>query len=245
MTCTVSPPELPTPETRSLIRRLLDALDYTRLGSIYCDEGGDAFWQDRREPVEELGLAWAKALGERLHPGGRSLYVGAGVAELPALLTEACDLGRSCLPTNLRKEECESLNAGLRSIGMGEELQFEARDAGRCGDRGPFDHLCMVSVLVDPECFHWLCGVTYGRVAPVALDVDEFVAERDRARSLVSSLLDTLTLPAVVTTTVEEVPWIIEAAKARGLRVEADEQMLDTAIVGDPIGFLTISKGGE
>ncbi|MGH8701529.1 MAG: hypothetical protein ACREVR_10215, partial [Burkholderiales bacterium] len=63
-------------------------MNYSSLGRIYCDEGGDAFWEDRRGPCQKLGIKLAEVLRGRLRPNGRSLYVGAGVAELPVLLME-------------------------------------------------------------------------------------------------------------------------------------------------------------
>ena len=82
---------VPMQRTAAALERLMAVLDYQSLGEIYCDDGGAAFWQDRREAVVELGLAWAAQLGERLGEGGTSLYVGAGVAELPPL--EELDVG--------------------------------------------------------------------------------------------------------------------------------------------------------
>ena len=86
--------QVPSPDTIQLLTRLFDSLDYSLLAGVYCDEGGEAFWQNRRGPTLELGIAWAQALAPLLPEGGRSLYVGAGVAELPALVTEAIQLGR-------------------------------------------------------------------------------------------------------------------------------------------------------
>ena len=79
---------------QSLLKRLFDELDYETLGKVYCDEGGRDFWDAHREPALNLGLRWAKACARRIVPGGRSLYVGAGVAELAVLVTEVCDLDR-------------------------------------------------------------------------------------------------------------------------------------------------------
>src|SRR5690606_32090939 len=98
-------------DTRELLKRLFDALDWAALGEIYCDEGGEAFWREHRRPARIAGLGWADALASRLPPGGRSLYVGAGVAELPAMIAERRELGRTVVATNLRARECEVLDA--------------------------------------------------------------------------------------------------------------------------------------
>src|SRR2546422_10033362 len=71
------------PTTLASITRIFDSLDYAALGPIYCDEGGDAFWEERRVGWPGRGGKLAAALGHRLPPGGRSLYVGAGAAAPP------------------------------------------------------------------------------------------------------------------------------------------------------------------
>ena len=73
-----------SPVTTALIRKIYAQLDYKTLGNIYCYEGGDEFWRAKRKPCERLGINLSQALLNKLPRGGRSLYVGAGVAELPA-----------------------------------------------------------------------------------------------------------------------------------------------------------------
>ena len=118
----------PSPATLELIERVFAALDYEALGAIYCFEEGDAFWEERREPAMIAGAEWAQALSRRLG-SGRSLYVGAGVAELPALLTECQDLGRSVQIASLNAPECESLNATLEGLGLSAQVTFRVCDA--------------------------------------------------------------------------------------------------------------------
>ena len=65
-------------KTTQQIKQIYRVLDYKGLGPIYCDEGGEAFWEDRREPCQKLGCTIAKALKARLPHNGRSLYVGGG-----------------------------------------------------------------------------------------------------------------------------------------------------------------------
>ncbi|MFM8551879.1 MAG: hypothetical protein ACKOCD_06140, partial [Nitrospiraceae bacterium] len=73
------------PSTKRAIVATFGRLDYRRLGPIYCDEGGAAFWKAKRGPCRQLGIKLAEVLRGRLKREGRSLYVGAGVAELPLL----------------------------------------------------------------------------------------------------------------------------------------------------------------
>jgi hypothetical protein len=230
---------VPTPESLELVERLFASLDYRTLGGIYCHEEGDDFWDERRDDVVRAGLQWAGALGARLG-SGRSLYVGAGVAELPALIVETTDLDREVHIATLNAPECDSLNQSLAALGLSDRIHFHFRDAGAVLREDAFDHLSLVSVLNDPEQYPTVSDVSYGRLHPVFLDLSLFETERKRLRTLVESLLDALQLPAWVTTTVEEVPWIMAAAEGRGLQVEADEDVIESAVVGDPIGFLRI-----
>ena len=80
--------------TRQAIASVFDHLDYKRLESVYCYEGGDEFWRVRRGSCQRLGSKVAEILATRLPSSGRSLYVGAGVTELPALVAEVLELRR-------------------------------------------------------------------------------------------------------------------------------------------------------
>ena len=231
---------VPTPSTLAAIERLFSHLDYRTLGEIYCHADGDAFWDERRNPTQLAGLLWARALAARLGPG-RSLYVGAGVAELPALLTEVLDLGREVRIASLNEAECDSLNATLASLGLGGRICFRCEDATEAATHGPFDHVSLVSVLTDPETYPTVSDLTYGRLHPLDLDLQACEEERGRLRALVSQVLGALQTPAWITTSVEEVPWLLDGAEARGLTVEADEEVIDTAVVGDPLGFLRLA----
>lgn len=231
---------MPSPETAAAIESLLNGLDYAALAPIYCDSGGKAFWDEHRGPVLELGLRWARAAAQRLAPGGRSLYVGAGVAELPVMLVEVLDLARHCTATNLRSDECEIVGRALRAAQLGARLRLQCIDAADAAAEGAYDHAAVVNVLDDPETFPVVSELTYGRLPPCRLDTAAFERERAAVRSLVAAVCGGLTLPAIVTTTFEEAPWILERAGELGWRAEADETMVPSALVGDPIGFLRL-----
>jgi len=148
------------PSTLHTISRIFQNLDYGSLGEIYCDEGGDAFWNERRGPAEQLGVKLAEVLRSRLSPKGRSLYVGAGVAEIPMLVMEALELERTVAPYNLRAREVTVLNQTCAGLPFA-FLPDDARTAS-----GSFDHLWIVSVLNDPECFPELGALSSGRAIP-------------------------------------------------------------------------------
>ena len=234
----------PSVQAQSLLKRLFDALDYEALGSVYCEEGGREFWDAHRDSALNLGLRWASACAQRIVPGGCSLYVGAGVAELAVLVTEVCDLGRQVHVSSLDGVECQTLNASLHAAGLADRICYQEVDAGVLVAENPglaYDHLNAVSVFNDPVRYPHVSGVAYGRTPPPLLDLSGFAAERERLRALAAGLCAGLSTPGVITTTVEEVAWFLSAAAERGLTIEADEEMIPTAIVGDPLGFLRVS----
>lgn len=220
--------------TRRLVAAIFDRLDYTRLGPIYCDEGGDAFWKAKRGPCRELGLELATVLRGRLKPQGRSLYVGAGVAELPVLVMERLELDREVTAFNLRADEVAILN----QAGTGLGFQFICGDARRAD--GTFDHLGIVSALNDPERFPELSALSYGRADPATFDPKAFVRERTAVLALADACLSKLTIPGLVTTSVEEIPWVADWCAKRGMACTVEENIYPAAIVGDPICFIRI-----
>ncbi|MBM4121322.1 MAG: hypothetical protein FJ249_01845 [Nitrospira sp.] len=220
--------------TREAIQRIFDRLDYMRLGPIYCDEGGEAFWNAKRGPCQKLGIKFAQVLLDRLKPEGRSLYVGAGVAELPILTMEVMDLHREVTAYNLRKEEVAVLNKACQGRGF----RFLLGDAVNANRR--FDHLWIVSTLNDPERFPELSALSYGRADPATFDPAAFGRERKAVRQLADHCLGRLILPGLVTTSVEEIPWITDWCAKRGVPCEVEEDDYPTAIVEDPICFIRI-----
>ncbi len=211
-------------------------LEYRMLGRVYCYEGGDEFWNAKREPCRRLGLGIAGALLRRLKPGGRSLYVGAGVAELPPLLVEALDLQRRVFPYNLRRSEVTSLNRTCR----GTPVRFRPEDAATA--TGRFDHLWIVSVLNDPERFPHVAPLSYGNADPVTFDPGLFRKERRTVRSIVNRCMPKLSLPGLVTTSAEEVRWIADWCHRKGIPYLVERRQYPTALVGDPICFIRIGE---
>jgi len=223
--------------TRRLVTEVYGRLNYGALGPVYCYEGGDEFWQAKRWLCNRLGSRVAVVLRRKLRRGGRSLYVGAGVAELPPLMMETMELGRTVEPYNLRRAEVAALNRACRSI----PLTFHAADAA--GTRGRFDHLWMASVLNDPERFPHLSPLSYGRGNPLTLDPLKFDTERRIVRALVARCMGKLARPGLVTTTTEEVIWIAEWCHRHRVPYRVGKRYYPTALVGDPICFIQIGKG--
>ncbi len=226
-----------SPGTVTAITRTFHNLNYSSLGRIYCDEGGEAFWRDRRGPCQKLGIKLAGVLRGRLRPNGRSLYVGAGVAEIPVLLMETIELGRSVAVYNLRVEEVSVLNAALTDY----PLKFISGHAQSAA--GSFDHLWIVGVLNDPERFPQLSALSYGRANPVTFDPATFARERRAVTRLAASCLKKLSRPGLVTTSVEEIPWITDWCARRGVGCVVEPETYPTAIVGDPLCCIRVGKG--
>ncbi len=222
------------PATRRTIATLFRQLDYRALGRIYCHEGGVAFWRARRGPCQELGIHLAEALLSRLLPGGRSLYVGAGVAELPMLVAETLELGRTVDAFSLRRREVAVLNRACNGL----RFKFHARDASAAG--GSFDHVWMVSVLNDPERFPELSALSYGRANPVTFDAKAFVQERQAVAKLAGCCLTKLNMPGLVTTSVEEIPWVTAWCAKKTIRVIVGKDDYPTALVEDPVCFIQV-----
>ena len=227
-------------EVEKLTRRVFAAVDWGALGEIYFHEDGERHWSERRKLVVELGSQLARRLARQVSRGGASLWVGAGVAELPVLLGEVQVLGRQVVAANLIAGECEVLNAALAAAAPDVELRYEAGDAAHVAGKRRFDHVGCVSVFTDPERWPMLSGVSYGRMPPVQLDLEQFAAERDAGRALAAALVARLSRPGCITTSSEEVSWFLEQCDALGLEVEAADDLVETAVVGDPVGFLQV-----
>jgi hypothetical protein len=221
-------------------QQLFEALDWRALGKIYFHADGEQRWAALRPRVLTLGIDWARALLRRLPPTGTSLYVGAGIAELPVLLAERLVRGRTVWPVNRRARECEVITDGLRRAGLAHELSMREGDAAQVALAGGYDHLGCVSLFTDPQAWPLLSGVAYGRIAPVLLDVDAFVRQRQDARVLAERLFAGLRRPGWITTSVDEVAWFAEQASAAGTTLVADDDTVPTAVVGDPISFLRV-----
>lgn len=224
----------------ALAAAVLERCDWAALGAIYCNDPVDAGWSERRALVLEHGMLLAKRLGAVLPAGGASLWVGAGLAELPVLLVEELRCGRQPVATNLRAAECALLNQALEAAAPPVQVRYQPLDARVAAPDLRFDHLGCVSVFTDPETWPVLSDVAYGRVAPVQLDVAKFTAERDAARGLAAGLFARLARPAWITTTAEEVSWFLELAERAGVAVAADDELIPTALVGDPVGVLRL-----
>src|SRR5438034_1991282 len=224
------------PDTLRTISRIFQQLDYRSVGDIGCGEGGDAFWEERRGPAEQLVIKIADVLRVKLPSSGRSLYAGAGVAEIPALVMEALELEREVVPYNLRARESTVLNDACANL----PFAFRPQDARTAS--GVFDHLWIVSVLNDPECFPELGALSSGRANPVTFDPDSFTVERQAVLALAADCLEKIARPTLVTTSVEEIPWITDWCERHDVACVVEDADYPTAIVQDPICFIRLGE---
>lgn len=227
-------------DVERVAKKVFDAVDWAKLGELYFHEDGERQWQERRKLVIELGCQLARRLALHVKPEGMSLWAGAGVAELPVLLAEVLLLDRTVVVANLLEEECDILNAALAAAAPQAALHYEIGDAREVAGDQAFDHLGCISLFTDPETWPAVSGVTYGRLHPVQLDLEQFVAERDEARELARGLFALLDQEACITTTPDEVAWFLELAVAQEREIEPTDDVIETAVVGDPVGFLLL-----
>lgn len=231
----MTPPIQPLREaTRQQIKNIFNRLDYHKLGEIYCDKGGEDFWNEKRESCQDLGMSVAEILSGRLKSGGKSLYVGAGVAELPLVVMERLELEREVQAYNLRGDEVTILNNACTSV----PFQFERKDARLAN--ATFDHLWIVSVLNDPERFPELSALSYGCANPVTFDTKKFHQERQEVEALVGACLEKVSLPGLVTTSVEEIPWVTSWCEKKNISYAVGDEDYPTAIVEDPLCFIQV-----
>lgn len=224
------------------------AIDWGRLGELYCSEGGEHFFPPEQvAAMRESGLQLAGALGEELTAlggsQGRSLYVGAAAAELVPILVERFVLGREVVVVNLACGESDELNRAFAAAGSECGLELPRIETGSLDEaRGTFDHGWLVSVLNDPEAFPALHDVLYERTGELATGRGDLADDRARAEALAQALLDRLAPQALLSTSDEELPVLRPLLARGGWAVRASGEALLTGVVGDPLRFLRLRR---
>ena len=222
------------------------AIDWAALEPVYCEGDAQGFFSEERlDAVRDAGLRFASDLAELLAPRGRSLYVGAGVAELAPLLLEAVGLGRKVTVHGLAGAELEQLEKAMQAAreATGSKVPRITDAPIRPGETGPVDHLWIVSVLTDPVAFPALHDRLYGRQGgPEAVGGGHPAAERRRAGKLLSTALGGLVSDAVVTTTDEELPLFEEPLAALGQTLVSPQIARLSGLVGDPVRHHRLRK---
>jgi len=230
-----------TAQFASALSSLHEELDWDLLGELYCHEGGEHFFpEQQREALMDAGLRIAEDLANAISSlptggPGRSLYLGAAVAELAPILLETLIARREVRWRNLEGREVTELNRALEVVSAQLELVLpRVETATDALPSGHFDHLWCVSVWTDPECFPALHDDLYERRGhELAVGGGDLAIERERALDLAGELLDAAHSSAVLCTTDEELPLFRSLASPRGLVLDVPKQGLLTPIVGD------------
>ena len=214
------------------------ALDWEELGRAYCHAGGEEFFPaEQRAAIADAGLQFAADLGQVLAPRGRSLYVGAGVAELAPLAFERLVLHRAVHAIGLDGPETRALNRGFAAVEAELELallRIETTPLAQLEARA-FDHGWMVSVLNDPEAFPALSASLYERGTPEPGEVERDAA---RARELARELLARLACGgagARLSTSDDELRLLAPLCAELALQLRVPERARLSPVVGDAV----------
>jgi hypothetical protein len=217
-------------------------LDWAALGACYCEGDARGFFNDaRRARLVDIGLALADDVAARLpaRGPGRSLYVGAAVAELAPLLVERLVLGRELRWHLLPGPELDELARALARVAerQGADLPLPDPRPLESVEPVPCDHLWLVSVLTDPDAFPALHDELYERTGtPQATGRGDLATERSRSETLVAALLAHAAPGALLSTTTDELP-VLRPHLPRDIAVETGRR---TALVGDRIAHLRL-----
>ncbi len=224
-------------------------LDWELLGQSYCEGDGATFFDDElREHTLDTGLRFAEDVAQALEERpGRSVYLGADVAELPVILSEHLLLGRRVEWLNLEGPATSELRRALAVVSakVGVELPAPSARALATIEPASCDHLWMVSVLTDPDAFPALHDALYQRTdGPLATGRGVLAEDRARADALVEEWLDRAAPSAVLATSDEERRVIAPIVARRGWKLSFARGGRTTAIVGDRVRLGTLTHGG-
>jgi len=231
------------------IGALVTELDWELLGRSYCEGDGSGFFDEGlRKRILDTGMRFANDVNKALGGArGRSLYLGAEIAELPLILAEHLVLGRRVEWLNIECVQTTELARAIRSVGgrIGVELPVPRAGGLAQVEPGSCDHLWMVSVLTDPDSFPALHDLLYERKSgPLATGRGSLVDERPRAEALVEEWLERAAPSCVLCTTDEERSVVEPLVARRGWTLEFPEGGRLTAIVGDRVRIGSLRRSG-
>jgi len=225
----------------------LDAeLDWELLGRSACEGDGTDFYDaELRERILDTGMRFAEDMGRVLADGpGRSLYLGAEIAELPLILAEHLLLRRRVEWINIECAQTVEIARAIGAVSARMALELPLPRVRGLSEIEPAscDHLWMVSVLTDPESFPALHDALYERAGgPLATRRGSLADDRRRAEALVEALLECAAARCVLSISDEERSVLEPLVARRGWTLEFARGGRLSAIVGDRvrIGSLT------
>jgi hypothetical protein len=213
-------------------------LDWELLGRAHCDGDGSEFFDAAfRERINDTALLFVDDVARALDGApGRSLYLGAALAELPLILAEQLVLERDIEWLNIDCPETRELVRALDAVNseLGVALPTPTTRATTSIEPASCNHVWMVSVLTDPESFPALHDELYERAgSSLATGRGSLDEDRKRAHQLVDEWLDRAAASCVLSTTEEELVLIEPRLAQRGWSVELDPNGRLSSIVGD------------
>ena len=217
----------------------LDAeIEWDTCAAVYCEGDATGFFSpERREAILDAGLKLGADIGDVLAKRtgkGRSLYIGAAVAELAPMLFEHIVLGRKVTWVAVPSAEMDELTRALTAIDPGLPTPRLAR--WKAQDIGVTDHIWMTSVLTDPDAFPALHNELYGRRgSKEAVKGGHPKAERLRAKELVTEALHTAGNLSLLTTTDEELLVWRPAIEELGGTLDEAPTGRTNGLVGDVV----------
>jgi hypothetical protein len=231
------------------IGALVTELDWELLGRSYCEGDGSGFFDEGlQKRILDTGMRFANDVGRALGDvRGRSLYLGAEIAELPLILAEHLVLSRRIEWLNIECAQTTELARAIRSVSgrLGVELPLPRVGELSGIEPGSCDHLWMVSVLTDPDSFPALHDLLYERSSgPLATGRGSLADERPRAQALVEEWLERAAPRCVLCTTDEERSVVEPLVARRGWALEFPEGGRLSAIVGDRVRIGTLRRPG-
>ncbi len=234
----------------SAVAELDGELNWELLGRAACEGDGSEFYDSAlREAIVDTGLRLVQDLGQVLDPsGGRSLYLGAEVAEFPIIFAEHLVLGRHVEWLNLACAQTAELARAIQVVEarLGLALPRPRAESLDLIEPRSCNHLWLVSVLTDPEHFPALHDELYERAhGPLATGRGSLEDDRRRAHALVSSLLTRAAPGCVLTTTDEELGFVEPLLKQRGLVFQLVNKGRLSAVVGDQVRIGRIQPRAE
>ncbi|MEM7517871.1 MAG: hypothetical protein AAF368_13230 [Planctomycetota bacterium] len=229
------------------------ALDWELLAELHgASPEEDFFAESQRDAMVETGLQFASDLASRLPAGGRSLYIGAAVAEFVPMLLEQLVLEREVHWLTLEGEETREYRRVLQEVAGELSLELFAPSTAGLAElpkEQTFDHLWLVSVWTDPSCFPGLHDQLYERsgTAESADPAGLADVEQERKRAIDSSRealarLESASGTSLVTSTDEEWPLLLEAGREIALAFELESRARLSGLVGDAVRFGTLHR---
>jgi len=211
------------------------ALDWPQLGASYCEgDARDFFDPARIEAVRDAGLRFASDLGARLAPGGASLYVGAGVAEVVPVLFEALVLARRVRVHTADAREARLLDEALEAVEaqLGDGVVLPRWSTTLIARGESVDHLWFVSVATDPDHFPAHHDLLYERGPAKERRLE---TERAVLDELVDRAFAAVEPGALVCTTGEELELLRARAERCGLALDVPATGRTSGLVGDVV----------